>query len=303
MDKPFLTIDEQIELLRSRGMSVDGDGRLLLMREGYYSLVNGYKGAFIDRQRTSEAGEDRYREGTTLNHLWTLFDLDRQLRELTFPVLVRAETTFRTALAHSFCDEHRGHDAYLDPTSYCEPWEYHNRRGYERDKAHLLRILRRAHDNRAGHASVDHYLGSYGHVPLWVLVNTLTFGNVSHMYALCGSRVRSATCRMVEEAQGVGRIGMGRMRTAISTLVGFRNVCAHDDRLYCARLGRHGEQTFADMLECVAIVLGATIVAEYRNDLSELLSLYDWLPEIQSEALGGMGLELRDGTIARCAGR
>ena len=96
VDKPFLTIDEQVELLRSRGMSVDGNGRLLLMREGYYSLVNGYKGAFIDRQRTSEAGEDRYREGTTLDHLWTLFDLDRELRELTFPVLVRAEKNSAT---------------------------------------------------------------------------------------------------------------------------------------------------------------------------------------------------------------
>lgn len=43
-DKPFLTIDEQVRLLESRGLDVDEDTGPTLMREGYYSIVNGYKG-------------------------------------------------------------------------------------------------------------------------------------------------------------------------------------------------------------------------------------------------------------------
>lgn len=48
MEKPFLTIEQQVELLRKRGMRVDGGTAPILMREGYYSVVNGYKEPFID---------------------------------------------------------------------------------------------------------------------------------------------------------------------------------------------------------------------------------------------------------------
>ncbi len=39
--KPFLTIQEQVDLLRTRGMRVDDETPGVLMREGYYSIVNG----------------------------------------------------------------------------------------------------------------------------------------------------------------------------------------------------------------------------------------------------------------------
>lgn len=99
-------------------------------------------------------------------------------------MLVRAETTVRTAVAYCFSDHNRSVDSYLDPDSYCLASQYHDSRHYDRDKAKLIRQLRKAHDNRWGHESIDHYLAHHGHVPLWVLVNVLTFGNISHLYAL-----------------------------------------------------------------------------------------------------------------------
>ena len=43
MDKPFKTIEEQVELLEARGVATDDDTPEVLLREGYYSVVNGYK--------------------------------------------------------------------------------------------------------------------------------------------------------------------------------------------------------------------------------------------------------------------
>lgn len=43
MDKPFKTIGEQVKILRSRGVSTDEDTATILLREGYYSVVNGAK--------------------------------------------------------------------------------------------------------------------------------------------------------------------------------------------------------------------------------------------------------------------
>lgn len=46
MDKPFKSIDEQIAILESRGLECDNSTRLVLEREGYYPVVNGYKDLF-----------------------------------------------------------------------------------------------------------------------------------------------------------------------------------------------------------------------------------------------------------------
>lgn len=50
MDKPFKSIAEQIAILESRGLECDNDTRLVLEREGYYPVVNGYKDLFLDER-------------------------------------------------------------------------------------------------------------------------------------------------------------------------------------------------------------------------------------------------------------
>lgn len=42
--KPFKTIDEQVEILRSRGLGISDQNRAaaFLLRENYYAVVNGY---------------------------------------------------------------------------------------------------------------------------------------------------------------------------------------------------------------------------------------------------------------------
>lgn len=73
MGKPFLTIQQQIELLEPRGVKTDDASGSILLREGYYSVVNGYKDPFIDRRATAAAGDDRYREGAALTDIYDLF--------------------------------------------------------------------------------------------------------------------------------------------------------------------------------------------------------------------------------------
>ncbi len=64
MGKPFLTIEEQIELLERRGVSRTEGERCALMREGYYSIINGYKEPFLEPAVTKDDPNDRYKGGT-----------------------------------------------------------------------------------------------------------------------------------------------------------------------------------------------------------------------------------------------
>ena len=54
MSKPFKTVEEQIEILKSRGLIIQDEERALffLKNNNYYELINGYKDFFIDKDKT-----------------------------------------------------------------------------------------------------------------------------------------------------------------------------------------------------------------------------------------------------------
>lgn len=287
--KPFLTIEEQIELLRSRGMIVNPHDDLILMREGYYAIVNGYKDPFLDREASSAAGDDRYKPGTSLQSLYMLFNIDRQLKHAAFPVLVKAETTFRTALAYSFSKAFREPDAYLDKKHYCAQSQYHVPGKYHADINDLLRKLEDAH-NDTEHPLIAHYIDNYGSVPLWVLVNVLTFGNISHMYALCQNGVKNAVAKNISKVQGGVRVRMEDLRKKVSTLVDFRNVCAHDDRLYCARKGKSHDKRYADMIDALILLAPASDVTKLQMQSADIINEMRFMRDTQNTILNEMGM-------------
>lgn len=59
---------------------------------------------------------------------------------------------------------------------------------------------------------------------------------------------------------------------AYSVLVHFRNLCAHDERLYCAR---KDNDTFATMLGLMDIALPKAVVEDFKGELDELLLRYE----------------------------
>ena len=117
----------------------------------------------------------------------------------------------------------------------------------------LYKVLRNSKNE-----AVDYYReNNNGKVPLWVLSNALTFGNIEHFFNLMKPRERTKVCKRI--AQATGRLGQGNpyfdpkdARLALDPIVKFRNKCAHDDRLYCAKVGHRGSLTdYAHLLEIV----------------------------------------------------
>lgn len=304
MNKSFLTIDEQIALLENRGMETDGDTGRILMREGYYSIVNGYKGPFIDRDRTRKTGDDRYIDGSRFSEMHELFLFDRALREITFKFLIRAEATTRTAVAYCFADAHRPWDAYLDQSCYATRVEYERRgdndRDYLAEVSGLTSALRRVL-TRSDAPFVAHYREAYGLVPLWVLANSLTFGNLEHFFNLMKDREQAAVCRMVADA--TGRLGDKRLgffsptkaRVSLEVLVKFRNICAHDERLYCARVGGRKGVNYAGMARHLERFLSPTEYAAFVGEFVQLSSRSLERSEKVGSLLQELGLmELKD---------
>lgn len=76
-------------------MTVEAGADHVLRREGYYPIVNGYKDLFLDRKACLTAGDDRYGTGARFDNLYALFLFDRELRELLFSAITRAEAALK----------------------------------------------------------------------------------------------------------------------------------------------------------------------------------------------------------------
>lgn len=283
MAKEFKTIEQLVALLEARNVGTDEDTAPALRRESYYAIVNGYKDPFLDRDAMRSSPDDVYKPGTTFRQVYDLFLFDRELRALTLPYLLRAESAMKTAVVYAFCERNREPEAYLDRSSYACAGEMllpraHKRKdksvleaehGYKLER--LLKDLKgklKPQNDRMMRDFTRHYKETYGFVPLWVLQNDLTFGNVAHFYQLTKRPVQNAACRTLSEGAGNGRkLFPQELLRAFNVLVGFRNICAHEERLYCAVVkGAH----FDEMLNQLCRVLPIEEMFEHRQRVEGL---------------------------------
>lgn len=271
-DKPFHSFDELIMLLESRGVEVNDETRIILQRESYYAVVNGYKDPFIDRWATGNAHDDRFKAGTGFDEIYRLHRLDRALRSAFLPCLLVAETTLKTLIVHVFCELHPHRDSYLQLSSY-DP------NPPSKAAEDMIDSLKKALDVKKGRQPkdfIEHYLAKYEYVPLWVLANFLTFGTVSQFYALLSARTRAAICKefslYAREVHGSAaqRIEPYRMAQILRRLGDFRNICAHEERFYCARVGKARDVPVKKMLEELAIVIPPS---DYQNLITSVVNL------------------------------
>ena len=203
MAKPFLTIDEQVALLERRGVACGSGAGALLMREGYYNIVNGYKAPFLDRTAMGSAGEDRYAAGTTLDDMYALFCFDRALREKTFHHTLKAEALVRTACTYHFAEAHRGTEDYLLQSSYASEDEYSRlmRSDYPGNLQKLMQTLFEK-ARRSTRGPIAHYREQLGAVPIWVLSCDLTFGNMEHFFDFMKPAEQRRVCASIARATG-----------------------------------------------------------------------------------------------------
>lgn len=63
-------------------------------------------------------------------------------------------------------------------------------------------------------------------MPLWVLINVMTFGQMSKLYACQKGQIKIKVCN------DFGKIKINEFEKMIAISTKFRNVCAHNERLF-----------------------------------------------------------------------
>ncbi len=220
-----MTYDQQIQKLKDKHLLIPDDdvAKDILRHNGYFALISGYKDLF-----KNPSSRD-YLDGTTLNDIVALYRFDEQLRELTLRHLLHIERHIRSTLSYSFCNTFgEQQSAYLDPLNY-EQANGRNSKAIQRLINYFIApLLLRQTD----YPFIEHNKRVYGNVPLWVLVNALSFGSLSKMYDLSVSKVKSAVSK---EFLGVNEKQLGQL---LDVLTDYRNLCAHNERTFSHRCAK-----------------------------------------------------------------
>ena len=222
-EKVFKTLDELVDLLKERGISIDDASsrdyaKQVLEKHGYYNLINGYNKLFLDK----ESEQVKYRPGTTMNEINALYQFDRVLRDIFFRYILEAETHIKSLISYYFSEVH-GHKNYLVYTNFNTAL-----RDSESKITSLIADIQRQTASHSTDPSISHYLKIHGYIPLWVLNNILTLGTISKFYSLMLPRERQNVSRCFG-------IMDNELENALAYISTVRNFCAHGNRIYCFR--------------------------------------------------------------------
>lgn len=108
---------------------------------------------------------------------------------------------------------------------------------------------------------LDHYASRHDNVPLWVLMNSLTLGQAFKFYTFLDESTRFAISQrfqdMHRESRGTKahRITHESLRRSYDHIKDFRNICAHDERLFCARVDKSKSTDFRRLMADMYAVL------------------------------------------------
>lgn len=124
-------------------------------------------------------------------------------------------------ISYSFCEAFsEKQSAYLNPVNY----NVSKKNG--RDISKLLSILTYEANQNTEHSYVVYQRNTYGNVPLWVIMKTLTFGQTSKMYSFMLPSIKSKV------SVHYGNITEKELIQYLKVFTVFRNICAHNERLF-----------------------------------------------------------------------
>ena len=310
--KEHKTFNQQLTILRNRGVVVPTNGKpkRFLEQENYYNVINGYKDLFLVKDSNNLPVEpELYQEGTHFNELKALFLFDRELRILLLKYLLIFENSIKTTVAYEFSKKYPRKNAYLDIANFVD-----------NDPKKVLQqisiLTKTIHDKVDRTGAIKHYIEEHGEVPLWVLVNFLTMGNIANFYNILTDSTKNIIVKFytdkyrTQNKDNTFRLSSADLSACLKVANLVRNICAHDERLYNVNLRnvrisqianhfgirRYDNKRFIVLILFLKIVLDKKDFQRLYKALRNLFNQYadEFKTVVFDDILNTMGIDLTE---------
>lgn len=285
-NKPVLTVDEQIDLLVRRGMTVPDRTRArhYLTHISYYRL----RAYWLPFEIEPADGESHaFRPGSSFDTALATYVFDRDLRLLLLDAIERVEISLRTNLTQHLAT-HYGPFAHEDRALFKDGDDWH------KSREELRKEYQRSRETFA-----KHYRESYPELtmpPLWVASELMTLGHLSRWLK---NLARPEDRQRIADPYGLDERVLVSFAHHLTVV---RNHCAHHGRVWNRRFGLRftlpakkprriasdfnpGEpQLIYNTLTMLAYLLDLLSPAHHwRQEFHQLLAAH---PEIDPAAMG-----------------
>ena len=211
-DKAFKTIDEQLEILKNRGLSVSDEAaaKEFLLRNNYYR-ISGYS--------LTLRSHDVFNANASFQNIVDIYSFDHELRHILLQYIEVIEVTVKSIYAYEFTKRH-GATGHLDVSHFTDASKHQE----IMDKASKQKDARLPHE-----AYLKHFVEDLNQdIPLWAYVDLLTISDISFLYKISERDVRDAVAQSV----GLYTRGAELLERFMHSMTIIRNLCAHGSRLY-----------------------------------------------------------------------
>jgi abortive infection bacteriophage resistance protein len=214
--KPFLSIVEQITLLKSRGMHFNNEKKAkeYLENINYYRLC-AYWLPFEENHQTHT-----FKRGTTFERVLELYVFDRELRLLMLDAIERIEVSIRSRFSYELSEKYGSH-FHLNETLFKNPYRY------EQTLSKLKTEIARSKE-----PFIKHFKKKYKEdlPPIWASVELMTLGQVSNWFSIIKHR---ADRQLVAKHYGVDEKVLASFLHHLTII---RNISAHHSVLWNKRV-------------------------------------------------------------------
>ena len=224
MKKPFRTLEEQIEILKNRGLDIRDENfsKLILHRYSYYDIVNGYKSYFIDKNLE----EETFLSGVTLEDLFSLYLFDSNLRDLTLSTIQKIEHVLRSITSYRIAESYGSEEVnYLCRENYNLGHKFDKK--YELDKL-FYKFEKILQDDIHPY---KHYREKYKNCPPWILLKGTSLGNLIVFIRLQKKEIKE---KIIADffLRDINEITEKEKNFFMDLILEFRNRAAHGNRIY-----------------------------------------------------------------------
>ena len=215
--QPPMTIDEQVENLKSIGLIVDDEeyAKKILNDISYFRLVKAYS-------LNLKPKNGCYDKQTTFKEIVDLYLFNANFRQIIFPEIEKVEINVRCRVANFFAEQY-GVLGYLQAENFADE-NYH---------AQFLKDINEEIGRNSKAPFVRNFRENYegGNLPIYALVEVFSFGTLSKFYKNMLNKDKKA----IAKSFGVGYTYFESWLESISYV---RNICAHYGRIYNAKLSK-----------------------------------------------------------------
>ncbi|MDR2091386.1 MAG: Abi family protein [Clostridiales bacterium] len=220
----FKTYEEQIEILKDRRLLIkdQNSAKLFLEKNNYYNVINAYKDIFLDKSQSRE----QFKSNTYFDYIVEIWRFDKNLNGILFEYVTIVERTIKSKTAYLLSRQYgEQEEKYLNLENFSDR--------FKREAGVLVKNIKDVINSgiERKNEMICHYYEKYNCIPLWVLVNALTFNRINKFYQYLKEGIQKNIAKELGVLLGKQLYPVNIIKD-LKIINLFRNLCAHDQRVF-----------------------------------------------------------------------